>query len=169
MRAAIREGKFVELTYQVTDRKSGHVLTRVEFPLGYVHGHNEILAPSVHRALEGKSVGDVIEVPIDGKQIFGPRDESLVFTDRIENVPEEYRSIGMSILMQSDRGQTRTFLVTRIDDKTLTVDGNDPLCGRDVVFTLEVLTVRDATIEETRVGQAVVAGADVPPSLLRPV
>ena len=44
----IRDGKLVELTYKVTDRKSGHVLTRVEFPLGYVHGHNEILAPSVH-------------------------------------------------------------------------------------------------------------------------
>jgi hypothetical protein len=29
--------------------------------------------------------------------------------------------------------------------------------------------VRDATDEETRTGQAVVAGADVPPSLMRPV
>mgnify|MGYP000885103458 CR=1 FL=1 len=66
MSAVIQPGKFVELTYKVTDRKTGHVLTRVEFPLGYVHGHNEILAPSVHKALEGKSVGDVIEVPIDG-------------------------------------------------------------------------------------------------------
>jgi FKBP-type peptidyl-prolyl cis-trans isomerase SlyD len=169
MSEVIREGKFVELTYKVTDGKSGHVLTRVEFPLSYVHGHNEILAPSVHMALEGKSAGDVIEVPIDANQIFGPRDESLVFTDRIGNVPEEYRQVGTSILMENDRGQTRSFLVTRIDEETLTVDGNNPLCGRDVVFTLEVLTVRDATDEETRAGQAVVAGADVPPSLMRPV
>jgi FKBP-type peptidyl-prolyl cis-trans isomerase SlyD len=165
----IRDGKFVELTYKVTDKKSGHVLTRVEFPLGYVHGHNEILAPSVHRRLEGRSAGDVIEVPIDGNQIFGPRDESLVFTDHIENVPEEYRQVGTSILMENDKGQTRSFLVTRIDDGTLTVDGNNPLCGREVVFTLEILTVRDATDEETRAGQAIVAGADVDPSLLRPV
>jgi FKBP-type peptidyl-prolyl cis-trans isomerase SlyD len=169
MREVIREGKFVELTYKVTDTKSGHVLTRVEFPLGYVHGHNEILAPSVHMALEGKSVGDLIEVPIDGNRIFGARDESLVFTDHLENVPEAYRRVGTSILMQNERGQTRSFLVTRIDEQTLTVDGNNPLCGRDVVFTLEVLSVRDATLEETRVGQALVAGADVAPSLLRPV
>ena len=165
----IRDGKFVELTYKVSDRKSGHVLTAVEFPLGYVHGHNEILAPSVHEALEGKSAGEVIEVPIDGNRIFGPRDESLVFTDHIENVPEAYRQVGTSILMENDRGQTRSFLVTRMDEKTLTVDGNNPLCGRDVVFTLEVLSVREATDEETRAGQAVVARADVPPSLMRPV
>lgn len=169
MSETIRDGKFVELTYRVTDGKTGHVLTRVEFPLGYVHGHNEILAPAVHRELEGKSAGDVIEVPIDGNQIFGPRDESLVFTDDIENVPEEYRRVGTSILMENDRGQTRSFLVTHMDDETLTVDGNNPLCGRAVVFTLEILTVRDATEEETRAGTAVHAGADVDPSLMRPV
>jgi FKBP-type peptidyl-prolyl cis-trans isomerase SlyD len=166
---AIRDGKFVELTYKVTDRKSGHVLTRVEFPLGYVHGHNEILAPSVHRQLEGKSAGDVIEVAIDGNQIFGPRDESLVFSDDIENVPEEYRHVGTSILMENDKGQTRSFLVTHMDDETLTVDGNNPLCGREVVFTLEILTVRDATGEEMKAGGATATSPDVSPSLMRPV
>jgi len=169
MSESIQDGKFVELTYKVTDKKSGHVLTRVDFPLGYVHGHNEVLAPSVHKELEGKSAGDVIEVPIDGNQIFGSRDESLVFTDHIENVPEEYRQIGTSILMESDQGQTRSFLVTRMDDETLTVDGNNPLCGRQVVFALEILTVRDATDEETKVGEAIDAGADIDPSLMRPL
>jgi FKBP-type peptidyl-prolyl cis-trans isomerase SlyD len=165
----IRDGKLVELTYKVTDRKSGHVITRVEFPLGYVHGHNEILAPSVHRELEGKSAGDIIEVVIDGNQIFGPRDESLVFSDRIENVPEEYRQVGTSILMESDKGQTRSFLVTHLDDETLTVDGNNPLCGREVVFTLEILAVRDATDAETRAGGTIHAAVDIDPSRLRPV
>ena len=169
MSESISDGKFVELTYKVTDRKTGHVLTRVEFPLGYVHGHNEILAPSVHRELEGRAAGDVIEVPIDGNQIFGPRDESLVFTDRIENVPDEYRQIGCSILMENDRGETRSFVVTWMDDEKLTVDGNNPLCGREVVFTLEVLGVRDATEEETRMGGAAPASADVDPSLMKPV
>lgn len=169
MSETIQDGKFVELTYRVTDKKSGHVLTSVEFPLGYVHGHNEILSPSVHRELEGKSAGDIIEVPIDGNRIFGPRDESLVFTDRIENVPEAYRKVGTSILMENGRGQTRSFLVTRMDDETLTVDGNNPLCGREVVFTLEILAVRNATDEETRAGGATVAGAAIDPSLMRPV
>jgi FKBP-type peptidyl-prolyl cis-trans isomerase SlyD len=169
MNESIQDGKFVELTYRVIDKKSGHILTRVDFPLGYVHGHNEILAPSVHKELEGKSAGDVIEVPIDGNQIFGPRDDSLVFTSDIESVPEEYRQIGTSILMENDNGRTRSFLVTRVDDDTLTVDGNNPLCGRVVVFTLEILAVRDATDEETRVGEAIIAGADIDPSLMRSV
>ncbi|HYC36055.1 MAG TPA: peptidylprolyl isomerase [Usitatibacter sp.] len=167
MAEKIQDGKLVELTYQVTDRKSGQVLTCVEFPLGYVHGHNEILAPSVHKELEGRSAGDVIEVPIDGNRIFGPRDESLVFTDRIENVPEEYRQIGTSILMQNDKGKARSFLVTRMDDATLTVDGNNPLSGREVVFRLEILTVRDATDAELKAGGAIGPGPDIDPARLR--
>jgi len=159
----------VELTYRVTDGKSGHVITRVEFPLGYVHGHNEILAPSVHMALEGKRAGDSIEVAIDGSQIFGPRDEALVFTDRLENVPEEYRQVGTSILMENDNGQTRSFLVTHLDDETLTLDGNNPLCGRQVVFRLEILAVRDATEAEVRAGGAIHPGIAIDPSRLRPI
>ena len=169
MSETIHDGTFVELTYKVTDRKSGHVLSCVEFPLGYVHGHNEILAPSVHKELEGKSAGDVIEVPIDGNRIFGPRDESLVFTDHIENVPEECRQVGTSILTENEKGHTRSFIVTRMDDETLTVDGNNPLCGREVVFTLEILTVRDATAEEMKAGGAIGAEPNIDPSMMRPV
>ena len=165
----IHDGTFVELTYRVTDRKSGHVLSCVEFPLGYVHGHNEILAPSVHKELDGKCAGDVIEVPLDGNRIFGPRDESLVFIDRLENVPAEYRQIGLSILMENDTGKTRSFIVTRIDEETLTVDGNNPLCGREVVFRLEVLTVRDATDEEMKNGGTIGAQPNIDPSVMRPV
>ncbi|MGC1777947.1 MAG: hypothetical protein WBB34_08360 [Xanthobacteraceae bacterium] len=169
MSETIHDGKYVELTYKVTDKKSGHVLTAVEFPLGYIHGHNEILAPSVHAELEGRSEGETVEVPIDGNRIFGARDESLVFTDDIENVPEEYRKVGTSVLMENNKGQTRSFLVTRLDGKTLTVDGNNPLCGREVVFMLEIVTVREPTDEEARTGGAIGAQAAVDPSLMRPV
>ena len=169
MNESIQDGKYVELTYKVTDRKSGHVLTMVEFPLGYVHGHNEILSPFVHAQLEGRSEGEIIAVPIDGNRIFGARDETLVFTDHIENVPEEYRKLGTSILMENDKGQTRSFLVTKIDDKTLTVDGNNPLCGREVVFTLEIVTVREPTDNEARAGGASGAQVAIDPSLMRPV
>jgi len=157
----IADGKYVEVTYKVIDKFSGGVLTQVEFPLGYVHGTNEILAPPVMAELEGKEAGEVIEVPIDCSKIYGPRDESLVITDRIQNVPEEYREVGMSILMESETGQTKTFLVTRVDKKSVTIDGNNPLCGREVIFRLEIIMVRDATDEEIEYGGKIVDGPDL--------
>jgi FKBP-type peptidyl-prolyl cis-trans isomerase SlyD len=161
MKETIQADKFVELTYKVIDEHTGSVLTSVEFPLGYVHGTNEVLAPQVMAELEGKSVGDNIEVSIDCNKIYGPRDESLVITDYIENVPAEYRHVGTAILMENDKGQTKSFLVTRVDENTLTIDGNNPLCGREVIFKLEILTVRDATSAEIEAGGKVEPGAEI--------
>ncbi len=155
MSEIVEDDKYVELTFKVTDAKTGHVLSAVEFPLGYVHGRNQILAPMVLAELQGRTAGDVIEVPIDCNQIYGPRDESLVFTDRIENVPQEYREIGTTITMENENGDTRNFIVTRMDAKALTVDGNNPLCGREVIFRLEILTVREPTEEEYEAGGAI--------------
>ena len=169
MKQIISDNKFVELTYRVVDQKTGDILTTVEFPLGYVHGHNAVLMPQVMAELEGKSAGEIISVPIDCKQLYGSRDESLVITDFIENVPEEYREVGMRILMENENGQTKSFLVTRIDEKTLTIDGNHPLCGREVLFELEILSVRDATDEEINAGGKLDRGPDIGGSPTRPI
>jgi len=79
----------------------------------------------VSKELEGSVVGDVIELPIDCDQLYGARDESLVFTDHKENVPEEYHEVGTTITMENDKGEPKNFIVTRFDDKTLTIDGNN--------------------------------------------
>lgn len=155
-------GKYVELKYQVIDVKTGGVLTEVEFPIGYVHGVNEVLAPAVMMRLEGMAAGDTVEVPIDCNELYGPRDESLVITENIHNVPEEYRKVGTAILMENDKGQTKTFTVTRIAEDVIIIDGNNPLCGRDVVFKLEILSIRDATEEELEYGGKVDKGPDIP-------
>jgi len=100
MEDPVADGKLVELTYKVIDSKSKSVLTEVEFPIGYIHGVNEILAPAVTAEL----------------------------TD------------------------TKTFIVTRVDDRSVTIDGNNPLCGREVIFKLNIMAVRDATEEELEQG-----------------
>jgi len=169
MTETIQNNKYVELTYQVIAIKSDSVLTAVEFPIGYVHGVNDILMSAVTEELEGKSAGDVIDVPFDGDQIYGPRDESLVFTDHIDNVPEEYRKVGTTILSENEKGEPRSFIVTRIDDETLTVDGNNQLCGRKVIFKLEIFSVRNATDEEIEAGGPVAVKPDIDESLTIPI
>ena len=161
MSDTIEDEKFVELNYKVIDNKTGNVLVTVEYPLGYVHGVNDVMSDAVTKELYGKKVGDIIEVPVDTTLLYGERDESLVFTDRIENVPEEFREVGMTITMENEKGEMKSFIVTRFDDKTLTVDGNNPLCGREVTFVLEVLSIRDATDEEIELGGAVDANPDL--------
>ena len=157
----IEESKYVELIYKVVDQKTNNVFSNIEYPVGYVHGANDVLGKDVLAELEGRQQGDIIEINIDVEKLYGPRDESLVFIDEIENVPQEYRKIGTKVVMENKDGQPKDFLVTKVDDTTVTIDGNNPLCGRDVKFVLEVTLVRDATIEEMEAGGT----TDTEPSL----
>jgi FKBP-type peptidyl-prolyl cis-trans isomerase SlyD len=67
----------------------------------------------------------------------------------------------MAILMENEQGQTKSFLVTRVDAKSVTIDGNNPLCGREVIFRLDILLVRDATEEEIQYGGKIEEGPDL--------
>ena len=60
----------------------------------------------------------------------------------------EYRYIGATVTMQNDKGGTKDFIVSNIEDGKLTIDGNHPLAGKDIIFYVEVLSIRDATADE---------------------
>tara|TARA_B110000003_G_scaffold7235_1_gene7473 strand:+ start:362 stop:865 length:504 start_codon:yes stop_codon:yes gene_type:complete len=148
MSNTITTNKFVELTYRIIDQTNGEVIEQVEEPLGYVQGDNTLLFNQVTKELEGKSVGDEVEILLKAEDAFGPTVEELVFTDDINNVPVEYRFIGAAVTMQNDKGGTKDFIVSSIEDGKLTIDGNHPLAGKDIIFYVEVLSVRDATADE---------------------
>jgi len=150
--SAIADGSYVELTYLVRDSKTGDVLTEVLRPLNYVHGVNEILAPVITRELEGKTQGDRVDLLVDCNELYGPRDDTLVITQPVAHVPREYRELGMQILMENNLGQLKSFLVTKIEGDTITFDGNNPLCGREVIYQVKIQLVRDATDQEKQMG-----------------
>jgi FKBP-type peptidyl-prolyl cis-trans isomerase SlyD len=81
-----------------------------------------------------------------------------VITEKTAVVPREYRQVGSQILMENNLGQMKSFLVTKIEGDMITFDGNNPLCGREVIYQVEVLLVRDATAEESEYGAAVQTG-----------
>jgi len=148
MSESISINKFVELTYRIIDQSNGEVIEQVEEPLGYVQGDNSLLFNQVTKELEGKCIGDEVEILLKAEDAFGKKADELIFTDDINNVPPEYRFIGASVTMQNDTGGTKDFIVSSIEDGKLTIDGNHPLAGKDIIFYVEILSIRDATADE---------------------
>ena len=148
MSETISINKFVELTYRIIDQSNGEVIEQVEEPLGYVQGDNSLLFNQVTKELEGKCIGDEVEILLKAEDAFGKKADELIFTDDINNVPMEYRFIGASVTMQNDKGGTKDFIVSSIEDGKLTIDGNHPLAGKDIIFYVEILSIRDATADE---------------------
>ena len=153
----VAKHKFVSFTYVITDTE-GDLLERSDLPMSYVHGSDAGLFIPIEQALEGLRVGDSVDVTLTPEQGFGPHDPDLTFTDDIDNVPPEYRFVGAEVEFENEGGESRKFTVSHIQDGKLTVDGNHPFAGKTLVFTVNVIAVRDATPDE------IVNGAPAPGS-----
>ncbi len=143
--------KHVEVTYQITDDK-GEIVERVDIPIKYIHGNNSSLFPKIEMALDGCFIGDEIEVKLTANEAFGYADPNMRFTDDLNNVPEQFRRLGAEVEMQNDHGEIKKFVVSKIENGKLTVDGNHPLAGKNITFKLKVISIRDASEDELKNG-----------------
>jgi FKBP-type peptidyl-prolyl cis-trans isomerase SlyD len=150
--ACVARNKAIFFTYSITDTE-GNILERSDLPLGYIHGANSGIIPKVETALAGCKVGDMVEVKLSPEEGFGASDPSLTYTDDLENVPEEYRQMGAEVQFQNEDGEVRNFVVSKIENGKLTLDGNHPLSGKDLLFTVKVTEIRDASEDEIKNGR----------------
>ncbi len=147
----VENKKVISVTYSILDEQ-GEILEQVDMPTDYLHGVDHALFPKIEAALHGKFVGDTVDVKLSPEEGFGSHDPSLTFTDKIENVPPEYRTIGAKPTFQDDKGNTVEFVVTKIDNGMLTVDSNHPFAGKIINFHVTVVAIRDATDAELQRG-----------------
>jgi FKBP-type peptidyl-prolyl cis-trans isomerase SlyD len=143
----VSKHKVVAITYSILD-DSGVILEQSDIPVYYVHGGPNEMFSDVEAALDGCELGESIEVVLPPEKAFGRHDPNLTFADDIENVPPQFRRIGAEVQMQNDRGETRSFFVSKIEDGKLTVDGNHPFAGKTLTYAVTVADIRDATDEE---------------------
>jgi FKBP-type peptidyl-prolyl cis-trans isomerase SlyD len=154
----ITKDKVVSMHYTVKTA-NGEVIDSSEGrePLMYMQGHQNII-PGLEQALEGKKAGDKVEPVIEAAMAYGDVNEAL-----IQQVPRsafegvDKLEVGMHFQAQSEQGPVHV-KVTDIQDDTVTVDGNHPLAGQTLHFSVEVVDVRDATAEELAHGHAHGAG-----------
>ena len=150
----ISRNKAVQFTYTITDDQ-GNVVEQVDLPVNYVHGAGTMgLIEQVERAMEGLTEGESVSVEIPPADGFGEYDPELTFTDDLENVPPQFRKVGAQVEMANSEGESKTFVVSKIEDDKLTVDGNHPLAGKVATFKVKVIEVRDASPDEIRNGIA---------------
>ena len=147
----ISKYKFVEFRYRIMEG-DGELLEQIDLPVHYVHGTDNGMFPKIEESLDGCKQGDSVSVSLTAEEGFGDYYEELIYTDDIKNVPEQFHEIGAEVEFQSDQGEVRQFRVTNIEDGKLTLDGNHPLAGKVLTFTIDIIMVRDATEEEIKEG-----------------
>lgn len=150
---SIANQKVVTMDFKVSDT-NGQVLDSSEGsePLVYIHGAQNII-PGLESALEGKSVGDFVKVEVVAAEAYGEYHDQMV-----QQVPmAAFEGVdkvepGMAFHAESPEGHPVQIIVTEVEGDMVTVDGNHPLAGKDLVFEVTVQDIREATQDELEHG-----------------
>ena len=131
----------VSLKVEMYDAQGALIEAPAE-PLTYLHGGYGALFDALEQALEGKHAGEALQVQLEPEQAFGEYDPDLL---RIE--PAERYGDGLAVGMEVEE-ESQTYIVTDIAGGKAVLDGNHPLAGIALRFSLQVLAVRAASREE---------------------
>jgi FKBP-type peptidyl-prolyl cis-trans isomerase SlyD len=115
-------------------------------PLLYIQGIGNLI-PGMEEGLEGKQKGDKVEIKVSPEKGYGERNESLIQQVPRSAFGDQDVRPGMQFQAQSNQGR-QVVTVTNVGLENITVDGNHPLAGVELNFSVEVMDVRNATGEE---------------------
>lgn len=145
----IARNTVVTLGYHVTD-PDGNIVDEGKEPIIYLHGGHDDIFPRIEEALQGKQVGDAVQVKLQPDEAFGEYDADLVQIEERAGFPKELQ-VGMQFEGSPEDGDESDFLIYRVTDiagDKVVLDGNHPLAGLALVFSCTVSSVRAATADE---------------------
>ena len=95
-------------------------------------------------ALTGMTEGETKTITIPATDAYGERDENATTTLDKTVFPEDFEfTEGMTVPLSGPTGQSFLATVTNILAETVEADLNHPLAGKDLTFTIDVLTIED--------------------------
>lgn len=104
----------------------------------YLHGGYGGIFAKIENELQGKEVGHEVNLTLEPEDAFGDYDAELL---RVE--PVERYGAGVAIGMEVEE-DSRFYTVTDVAAGKVVLDGNHPLAGMALRFSLEIVTVRSA-------------------------
>ncbi len=142
----IEKDTVVTLQYKVAEA-NGKLIEASKDPMVYLHGGYENTLPKIEAALDGQQAGYEVTLALEPADAFGVRDESLVRTIPKSEFPPGVK-VGGQLEGRTDDGTPHVFHVMKIKGPVVLLDGNHPLAGKSLRFSLKVTGVRAATAVE---------------------
>lgn len=110
-------------------------------PLQFTLGQQQII-PGFEEGVIEMEPGEkkTIEIPADAA--YGPRREELIQTVERSMLPDSIKlKEGLRLTAQDPDGQPFSVTVAAFDDDNVTLDGNHPLAGQDLIFDVELVEI----------------------------
>jgi len=144
----------VGIEYELKEAGKNEILdsNRGGQPLEFIMGNGHII-PGLEKALVGMKVNERGDILVKASEAYGEYQDEGVQTIPIEQFEGVELKEGLTLYGQGEDGQTVQVTVKSFNDKEVVVDFNHPLAGKDLMFSLSVLSAREATADEVASGQ----------------
>jgi len=114
----------------------------------FLLGHGAII-PGLEAALVGLEKGAERKVTVQPEQGYGVRDESRIIGMPRSALPKDFVvEIGLPIELEDEKGHSFPVWIAGTEGDDVVLDGNHPLAGDVLHFTVQIVNVRAATKEE---------------------
>lgn len=148
---AIEANQIVSIEYEVRDGNNVVDSNVGGAPLVFMFGKGQII-PGLENAIVNMAIGEKSDVLVKAEDAYGTYNDEAK-----QELPKEQFAgldleIGMTLYGQGEDGGTVQVTVTEIKEDSVFIDFNHPLAGKDLMFTVTVNNVRDASAEEAMTG-----------------
>ena len=115
-------------------------------PLPFLEGSGQII-PKLEEEIKDMQEGDKKVVKIEAKDAYGEVRDNMYMDVPKEELAHLPLEIGSHLRLQLGEGE-QVVRVTKMGDTHVTLDGNHPLAGQNLEFDIEMVLVREATVDE---------------------
>ena len=111
-------------------------------PLEFVCGAG-MMIKGFDKAVANMEVGEKVDVHLMPEEAYGQRDEDAVVTLEIAELPgSEELVVDQQVYLQDPYGRPFPVKVVAKDEKTITLDANHEMAGKELNFTIELVEVK---------------------------
>ena len=146
---SISDNQVVSIHYELKDVDNGEILDSNinAAPLSFIVGKGQII-PGLEEKIKELKAGDNADIKVVAADAYGIYDENAVQTLPKEQFAGLELQVGMTLYGQGEHGETVQVMVKNFNDETVEIDFNHPLAGKDLLFAISILEVREATADE---------------------
>jgi FKBP-type peptidyl-prolyl cis-trans isomerase SlyD len=151
----ITQNQVVTINFTLKD-DAGEVIdsTQGSQPFSFISGNNQIL-PKLEESISIMLIGGKKNVKLDPVDAYGEyKEEAIQSVDRTEFPQDVELEEGMSFMAHTPDGRNVPLTIAGVQEDKVTVDFNHPLAGKALEFEVELIDVRDATLEELQHGHS---------------
>ena len=101
-----------------------------------------MMIPGFDSAVHGMTVGDKKTAEISSAEAYGPVNDEMIIDVPKDNLPEDLKpEVGQQLSMQQPNGQAVPVMVKAVEEKSIKIDANHPLAGKDLIFEIELVEI----------------------------